>query len=290
VYRDSSGQPAAFVATLAVDEVPAVERSADPAIRSATRYLEQRAPLRSGEKALYFRFWMARDTYQGVSGLQSLIFGRAAQLYLTTPGLAFSFFSAALPKFWAPMFAHVDLPLIAEAGYTIDGRRFGVFGHDWRATPPFAWLELLGEREIVSDAQTLAPDDAGMAIVLSEPDFADAVRDAIRDLYRPVALRQNPLLRSRLVIERSGAATKPADRVDALTAVVREAIDILARSPRDAKLYRALNQTYLEPAPTQERAAEILDLPFSTYRRHLASALARVVDVLWKREIGEPSG
>ena len=59
---------------------------------------------------------MARDGYQSVSAIQSLIFGRAAQHYLTSPGLAFSFFSAAQPEFWAPMFTHVDLPLQTESG------------------------------------------------------------------------------------------------------------------------------------------------------------------------------
>jgi hypothetical protein len=88
---------------------------------------------------------MARDSDQSVSGLQSLIFGRAAQHYLTTPGLAFSFFPTAALEFWAPMFAHVDLPRLPEADFTVGEWRHGVFSHDWRVMPPFAWLELLGQ-------------------------------------------------------------------------------------------------------------------------------------------------
>jgi hypothetical protein len=38
---------------------------------------------------------------------------------------------------------------------------------------------------------------------------------------------------------------------------------------------------------TQEAAAEALDFPFSTYRRHLSIAL--VTDLLWSREIGKPA-
>jgi hypothetical protein len=30
----------------------------------------------------------------------------------------------------------------------------------------------------------------------------------------------------------------------------------------------------------------VLDLPFSTYRRHLARAIDRLVDVLWAVEVG----
>jgi hypothetical protein len=39
-------------------------------------------------------------------------------------------------------------------------------------------------------------------------------------------------------------------------------------------------------APTQEAAAEVLGLPFSTYRRHLAKALDQVTELLWSVEIG----
>ena len=58
-----------------------------------------------------------------------------------------------------------------------------------------------------------------------------------------------------------------------------------AKPPQEAKLYRALYHTYIEPAPTQEAAAEHLDLPFSTYRRHLKSGVTRVAGILWQWEI-----
>jgi hypothetical protein len=289
VYRDRHGQTTAFVAVLDLTDADSSARSEDPATRAAAELLDRRAPLRPGEKAIHFRFWMARDSYQDVSGLQSLIFGRAAQQYLTTPGLAFSFFPTAQPAFWEPMFSHVDLPRLPDADFTVGGHSYGVFSHDWRTTPPFAWLELLGEREIATEERSAPTSPATTAIVLSEPDFAEAVRAALRDLSRPVALRDNPLLRSRLVIERSGGKARPADRVSTLQQLLREAIDSLEQSPRDAKLRRALHHTYVDPAPTQEQAAEILDVPFSTYRRHLAGAVARVVDYLWKQEIGELS-
>lgn len=57
------------------------------------------------------------------------------------------------------------------------------------------------------------------------------------------------------------------------------------RMALEAKLYRALYRTYLHPAPTQEQAAELLNLPFSTFRRHLKTGIARVTDILWQREI-----
>ena len=41
-----------------------------------------------------------------------------------------------------------------------------------------------------------------------------------------------------------------------------------------------------DTGPTQEQAAELLDLPFSTYRRHLKAGLDQITDYLWGREIG----
>lgn len=58
------------------------------------------------------------------------------------------------------------------------------------------------------------------------------------------------------------------------------AVEQLRSHPRDEKLHRALDRTYLRPAATQELAAELLDLPFSTYRRHLTHGIARVATVL----------
>ncbi len=56
---------------------------------------------------------------------------------------------------------------------------------------------------------------------------------------------------------------------------------------RDAELerLRAVDRTYLRPAPTQEAAAELLGVPFSTYRRHLSQGVGRVVAWLWDREL-----
>jgi DNA-directed RNA polymerase specialized sigma24 family protein len=125
-------------------------------------------------------------------------------------------------------------------------------------------------------------------VALSEDEFATAVKNALRDLARIEALRSSPLLRSRLVMETQSAPSGANDkaRAEALQALVVKTIEALQTSPRDAKLYRALLYTYVKPAPTQEQAAERLDLPFSTYRRHLQSGISRVTEMLWQRELG----
>jgi hypothetical protein len=72
--------------------------------------------------------------------------------------------------------------------------------------------------------------------------------------------------------------------------LLRQAVEALRGTPRDEKLYRALQRTYLQPAATQELAAEALGLPFSTYRYHLARGIDRVTQSLWRRELEGPEG
>jgi hypothetical protein len=147
----------------------------------------------------------------------------------------------------------------------------------------------MAERELalgIVDAPSTAPAAAPpVLLVLSQPDFADAVREALRNYTHQSALLNNPLLRSRLVVDAVGAEATPADRVTALQRLLREAVEPLQASPRQAKRFRALYHTYLRPAATQELAAELLDVPFSTYRRHLKSGVDEVVESLWNQEL-----
>ncbi len=205
VVRDEDRHPGGFLAMVALHHASAEDLRADPAAWAAWGYLQNCTPLRPGEGATLFRFWMARESYQAVSPIQSLIFINVVRHYLTTPGLAFTFLPCAEPDFWAPMFAYADLARIPEADFEVGGRRYGVYGHDWRAVPPAAWLALLAEREIVAATQTLSPPQpAEPLVVLSHPEFVVAVREALRDFSHPDALSANPLLRSRLVVERTG--------------------------------------------------------------------------------------
>ena len=107
--------------------------------------------------------------------------------------------------------------------------------------------------------------------MLSQPDFADAVRQGLKDLARPDLLSRNPLLRTRLLADAAAGAHRDAG---VLEEVLRTAIATLAQDPRDDKQYRAVQQTYLRRTATQEGAAAQLGLPFSTYRRHLTRGSA----------------
>ena len=90
------------------------------------------------------------------------------------------------------------------------------------------------------------------------------------------------MLRTRLVGDRAGDE-EPGGA--ALEALVCAAVEALGEHPRDDKLWRAVERTYVHPATTQERAAAALGLPFSTYRRHLTQGVDRVVAWLWDQEV-----
>lgn len=288
VLRDPQQQPAGFLMLLALHHASAEDLQLDPAAQAAWQYLQRYAPLRPGESATLFRFWMSKETHQAVSTEQSHIFIAMVQHYLTTPGLAFTFLPCRHPDFWLPIFTYADLARLPEADFEVGGQHYGVYGHDWRAVPPIAWLDLLAEREIATTPQVAPPSARPALVVLSRPEFEEAVRHFLRDFRatRSDTLRYNPLLWSRLVAEQASANADEAKRVAVLQTVVKEAAEKLHASPRQRKFYDALHHTYFQPASTQEQAAELLDLPFSTYRRHLKTGMEQLTQLLWQREIG----
>ncbi|PSQ87865.1 MAG: hypothetical protein BRD30_08100, partial [Bacteroidetes bacterium QH_2_63_10] len=132
-------------------------------------------------------------------------------------------------------------------------------------------------------------EQTDQVIVLSRDDFEDALTDAFKQLHRPDQLQENPLLYSRIVTnEASPDADVPA-RIETLQALIEETTEQLSADPRDEKYYRAVHHTYVRPAPTQEKAAEQLGVPFSTFRRHLNRGLERVTEILWDEEVGTSS-
>ena len=144
----------------------------------------------------------------------------------------------------------------------------------------------MAEREIAADTPTPKPTPLREPLlVLSEPDFAAALRNALRDFVRPDHLHANPLLRSRLIVKQVGASANSDLRAAALQSMLKETAESLRISPRTDKFYHALDRTYFHPAATQEMAAELLDLPFSTYRRHLKSGIDRLTEILWHAEL-----
>ena len=116
----------------------------------------------------------------------------------------------------------------------------------------------MSERELTTtpsdedDLETQTP-----IVVLSHPEFAAAVRQALRDYARPDRLAGNALLSSRLVVNKD----QDQSQTEALRHLVRLSAEDLNMHPRDQRLYRALYRTFFNPAATQGEAADLLGLP-----------------------------
>ena len=257
------------------------DRRADPGAEAAWDYVHRHGPPRPGEVITQTRFVVDRDAYQAPSPTVNAIAVATLQRYLEIPRLAWDFLALHEPERWDEFFALADLPRAVGADFTVGGRRYGLFGHDFRRLRVDALMELWTERALAQDP-ALQPATVDDALVLSQAEFTDAVRQALRDLHRPELLARNPLLRTRVAREHVGTERPDAE---SLAHLLRTAVDAVGQHPRDQKLWRAVERTYLRPAPTQEAAAEVLGLPFSTYRRHLSQGVERIVAQLWDREV-----
>ena len=282
VVRGQDGEVAGFLALLELSRASEADVGADPGTRAAWNHARRAAPARPGETVTQTRFIVDRQVYQDPSPTLNATPVLTMQRYLTTPHLAWDFLTLAEPERWDDYFAAADLPRAAGADFVVGGHRYGLFAHDFRRVPVDAFLELVTERALARD---VAPSPVAVEpalLLLSQPEFEQCVRQALRDLRRPDLLERNPLLRTRLVRDHTRGLEPAAATVEA---VVRAAVDTLRDHPKDDKLLRAVDRTYLRPAGTQERAAALLGLPFSTYRRHLTTGVDRVVARLWDQEV-----
>jgi hypothetical protein len=284
VFRGGGGRRIGYTAVLALHEADPGDIAADPGAAAMWAYAQRHAPPRPGEEVHAARFFMDADAYQapGSPSLNVLTIA-STQRWLSRRRPGWELIGALTdPEVIGPLMAYIAFDRLPDADYEAGGLRHAVFGHDWRRMDPARWLAVMGEREAAAGFEPVAAGTAAAPVVaLSQPEFREAVRRALRDLHRPDALAANPLARSRAVADR-GPGEPPAEVLEAL---VREAVASLGRDPRDELPARVLDRTYLRPAPTQERAAELLGLPSSTYRRHLARAVERVADWLWQREL-----
>ncbi|MFG1677550.1 ATP-binding protein [Micromonospora sp. NPDC049282] len=243
----------------------------DPVVRAVLDQVARTAPTRPGERVEIARFLAGlheqqRDPHAVLAGSVTSI------INWSTEASAWSFLTVSDTGYWAPFFDYLGFrPLVAVE---VDGQRHIGYGHDWRRFPADRWWDLMAEREH-SGGTGPPPDSALLPPPLDRAAFAAAVRSALPRLGRPERLAGNPLLGTVL-------GGEPA----ALRASLLAAVDRLAAEPRGERLRAVLTRTFVRPAPSQEIAADLLGLPFSTYRRHLARAIDAVTELLWAVEIG----
>lgn len=281
--RPGRDEPFGFALMLELHAASAEERAVDPGAEAMWAYAVAHGAPRPGEEVFAFRTSMDAEAYQAPSASFNLAAIVSVQHYVSCPRLAWDFIGGwADPDVITPFMAHIDYARVPEADFEVGGRRYGVFAHDWRRTGLEAWFELMEAREIADEPAGGAPPPLPTpGLALSQEEFAGAVRAALRDLRRPEALAANPLAVARVVRDR-GAGEPVAEVLEAL---LREAVASLQADPRDEKLHRALDRAYMRPAPSHEAAAELLGVPLSSFRRHLARGTERVAAWLWEREL-----
>ncbi|MEV1176422.1 hypothetical protein [Nonomuraea sp. NPDC049784] len=281
--RTETGEPVAFSTWLRLAELDEEELAADPIVAAAWAHARATTPLRAGEHLAVSRLW-ALPQYRRNSPVMDLIQWRMIGNCLRAERMAWSYIAIRRPDHaWVERLRHYGMREICEQPRLGDDA-YTLFVHDWRAVPAQAWLEQMNQQLVAGSADGPDAATAGLA-VLSQTEFAEAVRKALRQLTRPGALATSPLTRTRLIAERARQDPAGRDPTTALGDLLRQAIDDLREDPRSVKLHRALSVTFLHGTPTQELAAEQLGLPFTTYRRHLTAGIERICADLWHREL-----
>lgn len=248
----------------------------DPVAQAVLRAVDTHGPLRPGERIVVNRFSGASSTYSR-DPMTMLVNGTSCILEWINHPAAWSFIVTVDGAYYGAFFEYVGLRRM----FRVQQERHTVTGYGWdrRRLPIPAFIELMTRRELTGETGPPSSDLLRPA-PLSRPAFETAVHQALHQLSRADRLSTSALLGTALV---DPSASNPAA---ALRATLLAAMDTLGAEPRGAEHRRVLDRTYLKGAPSQEAAAELLDLPFSTYRRHLARATERLVEILWAVEIG----
>lgn len=276
VICDARGRIEGLFMYLALHAASPEERERDPAVAYAWAYAQRQSGLRPSDEVTLSRFYMPLESYTQPTPAINTAQLTVGMRWMTSPRLAWTFNDLVDPDHWYAMMSYYDF-------HRLPDKALGLYGHDWRSTPVLAWVDKLGLRELATNlrVEDLAAASAAPLMALSQPEFEEAVRAALRDFQQPGALQANALLRSRAVRERADGQPTAAT----LQGLLREGATALQARPKDAKFLRAVEATYLSPAATQELAAERLGLPFSTYRYQLAQGVARLSAWLWEREL-----
>ena len=279
VYRRSStGEVVAFDALLRLTGPDPDSSRADPVLAAVWEHCDRNGPLRPGECVSVARFRVYSQPEPRLSAVTDYMQLRIVAEWLKPRGQAWTFVAEPEDSVWRAQLERVEHPQVVPP-VTAGGVARALFAHDWRRAPLGPFLD----RQSAWAMAGADPRDHGQPAdypVLSRPEFDSAIRAALKSL-RSDDLERNVLARSRL----AGPAAD-GSRADALREVLTAAIRALSADPKEAKLHRVLDETFLRGTPTQEAAAAMLHLPFSTYRRYLARGTEIISDRLWDAELG----
>lgn len=280
VVRAPNGDVLGMSSILLLEAPTHEDLSVDPTLAAVWAHASRNDPPRQGQVVGVHRFFEDRDHGQGASATFNVVSWSCTQLWLSTPQLSWFYVAAVRdPDYWGPMMSYLDLHPVRDAIHHVGDEQRFVYCHDWRRVGPGAWLDLMESRELGGDVAPAAP--APVLVALDEEAFGAAVRAALRDLARPDLLAANPLARSRVARDQASTAAVGDD----VAALLRYALAALPDDPRTDKARRAVERTYFHGTLSQEAAAEVLGMAFSTYRRHLQAGTALLVETLWRWEL-----
>lgn len=272
----------AFVMALALGTADLANLGeSDPVLRAGNAWLERHGPLRSGERVLFIRSWMAFDRYQGTSAMVTACVREMARAMFQAEGYAAALISIANPRRWAPTLATIGATDSEPVTPGLTPSPQAVFGIDWRPIVASSWLSVLNRPAICASGACHGP----RADVFDEATFLTLVKEALKSYSEPSRLFETDLTRAHLVLRAVRRNPTPERCIAALRAALDEAVDTMERSPRHEQDAQLIRHTWLEPSGTQEEIARQLGLPFGTYRRHLARAAEHIGQLLWQREL-----
>ncbi|REE99391.1 AAA ATPase-like protein [Thermomonospora umbrina] len=275
VARGPRGEPAGYGCRLRLDLASPQDVQADPGTRAMWEYARRRRPPAPGEEVAVKRFFVDRERHQRPRSAAGIAIVALLHRRLTSTRLGWDLIGAySDADAQRDLFRFNGYHRAEEADFVVGGVRHYVYARDFRVGGIDAWLDLLAESETRTGPAAAVPEPSPLA-AMSRMEFTSAVRRGLRDLHRPDVLAGNPLNAARTALRHDGG----------LAGLLREAAESLRSDSRNLKAYRAVDRTYLHPAGTQERAAEVLGLPFSTYRRHLTTGVQRIVDTIWREEM-----
>ncbi|GGK79654.1 hypothetical protein GCM10012284_12080 [Mangrovihabitans endophyticus] len=278
VFRSASGDLCGYTACLDLTEA---DLGVDPGADAMWLYASKRGTLRADERVRAWRFFLDRERGQHPSpSLTLFVACQMLDILQLRDDTAWSLVAAfENAELWTPTMEFLDFWVATDADFTVGTTVFPVFAHDWRRVGIPDWVEVLHARQLGAPARPAA-DSAGET-VLSRSEFTDGLRDALRHLHDPEQLRDNPLLRTRMIRRNARDGRTPAE-------TLRELIEagVGSLEPDASEL---MSRTFLRPTTTQERIAVQLHLSFNTYRRHRDKAIAELDASLWKNEIGNQS-
>lgn len=273
ILLDPAGKLLGVALVNRLDTAPELQ-AVDPVAAAAWDHISRRRPPGPGERVVMFQ--AVNPTYPERARSVNDVCAVLALTHYSEPGVGWVVHASRNIDQWEPLWAYIGFEELVRVPLA-DGSVVSVWARDFVRTPFEGWLAEMRRRELDHNGTLRGPVPAPVA--WPQADFEQHARALLRDFHRPERFASNELVRSELV-----DAEAFDSAAEQLRAAVVEAVAQVEEDPATERAARAVDRTYLRRTTTQEAAAEVLEMPFSTYRRQLAKGMQAVVTLLWTWE------